>query len=66
MIRQLLRLGLSLGGLELVLVGGAAYLTWEHDQGRHEQPNVACPICWMDKIVPVAGPSIQTQPATQE
>jgi hypothetical protein len=66
MIRQLLRLGLPLGGLELVLVGGAAYLTWEHDQGRHEQANIACPICWMDKIVPVSGPSSETEPATQE
>jgi hypothetical protein len=66
MIRQLLRLGISAGGLELALVGGAAYFTWEHDQGKHEQPSVACPICWMDRLVPVTGPSSEVQPVTSE
>lgn len=66
MIRQLLRLGLSAGGLELALVGGAAFFTWEHDQGKHEQPNLACPICWMDRLVPVTGPAGEVQPATSE
>ena len=66
MIRQLLKFGLTTGGLELALVGGAAYFTWEHDQGRHEKANVACPICWMDRLVPVTSPSGEVQPATQE
>jgi hypothetical protein len=40
------------GGLDLLLLAGAAYFTWEHDQGRHEQPHMLCPICWMNKIAP--------------
>ncbi len=67
MIRQLLRLGLASGGLELALVGGAAFFTVEHDQGKHDQPHLACPICWMDRLVPVTTPSSELQPAaTQE
>ena len=55
MIRRILKFGLPVGtGLELLLAGGAAYLAWEHEQGKHSQAHMLCPICWMNKIVPVA------------
>jgi hypothetical protein len=40
------------GGLNLVLVAGAAYFLWEHEQGRHERPHLLCPLCWLNKIAP--------------
>jgi hypothetical protein len=40
------------GGLNVLLVAGAAYFAWEHEQGRHEQPHLLCPICWLNKIAP--------------
>jgi hypothetical protein len=40
------------GGLNLLLVAGAAYFAWEHEQGRHEQSHALCPICWLNKIAP--------------
>jgi hypothetical protein len=54
MLRRLLRIpGLPLGGgLDLLLVGGAAYLAMQHDQGKHGRPHALCLICWMDKIAP--------------
>lgn len=52
MIRRLLTMGLPVGGLELVLAGGAAYFAWEHDQGKHEQAHMLCAICWLNKIAP--------------
>ena len=55
MIMRMLKLGLPIVGLELAGVAGAAYLTWEHDQGKHDQAHLLCPICWMDKLVPVTG-----------
>ncbi len=51
------------GGLNLLLVGGAAYLAWEHQQGRHERPHVLCPLCWLDKIAPAPGASDGPSPA---
>ena len=49
------------GGLNLVLVAGAAYFVWEHGQGRHERSHLLCPLCLLDKIAPApqapAGPS---------
>jgi hypothetical protein len=63
MIRQLLRLGLPVAGLELALVGGAAFFTWEHDQGKHEQPQKLCPICLLNWLAP---PPAQTEAAAQE
>ncbi len=66
-IRRLLKLGLPVGsGLELVLVGGAAYIAWEHQQGRHVQANLLCPICWLNKIAPAAEPPDAAQTASQE
>jgi hypothetical protein len=59
-----LKIGLPVAGLELVGVAGAAYLTWEHDQGSHDKPNLMCPICWMDKLVPVTDASAGTMVAT--
>ena len=50
----MLRFGLPVGGLELAVAGGAAYLAWEHEQGRHEQAHLLCPICWLNKIAPAA------------
>jgi hypothetical protein len=40
------------GGPGLLLVAGAAYLAWEHEQGRHGRPHVLCAICWLNKIGP--------------
>jgi hypothetical protein len=49
------------GGLNLLLAAGAAYFAWEHEQGRHGQPNLLCPLCWLNKITPApeapGGPS---------
>jgi len=64
MIRRILRLGLPLGGLELLLAGGAAYLAWEHDQGRHTQAHLLCPVCWLNKIAPAAEPPEATPAAS--
>ncbi len=53
MIRRMLRFGLPLGsGLELLLVGGAGYFAWEHEQGKHGQANLLCLVCWLNKIAP--------------
>ena len=56
MIQRMLRLGLPVGGLELVLAGGAAYFAWEHEQGKHSQPNLLCLICWLNRIAPDSAP----------
>lgn len=66
MIRPLLRLGLPVGGLELVLAGGAAYFAWEHEQGRHGRPHLACPICWLNRIAPATEPTGKTGAASEE
>jgi hypothetical protein len=65
MLRRIPRVpGLPLGGgLDLLLVGGAAYFAWEHEQGRHERPHVLCPVCWLSKIAPAAEPSGGSSPA---
>jgi hypothetical protein len=55
-IRRIPRFGLPIGGLELVLAGGAAYFAWEHEQGKHPQAHLLCPICWLNKIAPAAEP----------
>jgi len=39
----------------LLLVAGAAYFVWEHEQGRHGRPQVLCPLCWLDKVTPAPG-----------
>jgi len=54
MIRRIPRFGLPIGGLQLVLAGGAAYFAWEHEQGKHAQAHLLCPICWLNKIAPAA------------
>jgi hypothetical protein len=54
MIRRIPRFGLPIGGLQLVLAGGAAYFAWEHEQGKHAQAHLLCPICWLNKIAPSA------------
>ena len=51
------------GGLNLVLAAGAAYFVWEHGQGRHGQPHLLCPLCWLDKIDPAPGASGGSSPA---
>lgn len=43
------------GGLNLLLAAGAAYVVWEHGQGRHGRPHPLCPLCWLDKIAPAPG-----------
>ncbi len=35
-----------------MLVAGAAYFAWEHEQGRHGQAHVLCPVCWLNKVAP--------------
>lgn len=66
MIRWMLRLGLPVGGLELVLAGGAAYFAWEHEQGKHGQPHMLCPICWLNRIAPAPEQPDSTQAPSQE
>jgi len=45
------------GGLNVVLVAGAAYFASEHEKGRHEKAHLLCPICWLNKIAPAHGAS---------
>ena len=40
------------GGLNLLLVAGAAYFVWEHGQGRHRRPHLLCTVCWLNKVNP--------------
>jgi hypothetical protein len=47
----------------LLLAVGAAYFAWEHDQGRHAQPHVLCPLCWLNKITPAPQTSGGPSPA---
>jgi hypothetical protein len=49
--------------LNLLLVAGAAYFAWEHEQGRHAQPHVLCPLCWLNKIAPAPEASGGSSPA---
>ena len=51
------------GGLNLLLVAGAAYFVWEHGQGRHGRPQALCPLCWLDKLAPSPGASGGSSPA---
>jgi hypothetical protein len=56
--------GLPLGGgLNLLLVAGAAYFAWEHEQGRHGRPHALCPLCWLNKIAPAPEASGGSSPA---
>lgn len=66
MIRLLPRFGIPVGGLELLLAGGAAYLAWEHEQGRHRQTSLLCPICLLNKIAPASESPEQAARASQE
>jgi len=66
MIRRIPRFGLPIGGLQLVLLGGAAYLVWEHEQGKHSQPHMLCPVCWLNRIAPADEPETSTTTAAQE
>jgi hypothetical protein len=57
MIRRMPRFRLPFGGgLELLLVAGAAYFAWEHEQGKHAQAHMLCPICWLNRVAPAAEP----------
>jgi hypothetical protein len=38
--------------MDMLLVAGAAYFAWEHEQGKHAHPHILCPICWLNKIAP--------------
>jgi hypothetical protein len=67
MIRRTMRFGLPFGsGLELLLAGGAAYVAWQHQQGRHTQAHVLCPICWLNKIAPASESPGDTPADSQE
>ncbi|MGB6455758.1 MAG: hypothetical protein WBH47_14875 [Streptosporangiaceae bacterium] len=48
------------GGLDVVLVAGAAHFAWEHEQGRHGRPHVLCPVCWLNKVAPAPGSEAST------
>jgi hypothetical protein len=60
------RFGFQVGGLELVLAGGAAYFAWEHEQGKHAQAHMLCPICWLNRVFPATGPPKEAQEAPPE
>ena len=61
--RMIPRFGLPFGGgIELVMLGGAAYFAWEHEQGRHAQAHLLCPICWLNRIAPAPEAPGETQP----
>lgn len=66
MIRRMPRLGFPVGGLELVLAGGAAYLAWEHEKGNHARAHMLCPICWLNKIAPAPEAQQGTEAAAPE
>lgn len=51
------------GGLDVVLVAGAAYFAWEHEQGRHGRPHLLCPICLLNKIAPPPAAASGSSPA---
>jgi hypothetical protein len=59
MIRRGPGFGFPIGGLELILLGGAAYLASEHEKGAHGQSHLLCPICWLNKIAPDREPPAQ-------
>ena len=65
MIRRMPRVpGLPFGGgLNVVLVAGAAYFAWEHEQGRHGRPHVLCAVCWLNKVAPAGEASGGSGPA---
>jgi len=42
---------------------GRAYIVWEHEQGRHAQPHMLCPLCWLSKIAPDPKASGGSSPA---
>ncbi len=65
MLRRILRVpGLPFGGgLNVVLVAGAAYFAWEHEQGRHGRPHVLCPVCLLNKIAPAPESPSGSSPA---
>lgn len=50
--------------MNVLLVASGAYMAWEHEQGRHGQPNLLCPICWLNKIAP--GPAKPSASGTAE
>jgi hypothetical protein len=66
MIRRMMRFGLPVNGVQLALVGGAAYFAWEHQQGKHGQAHLLCPICWLNKVAPSAEDPNGTQAASQD
>jgi hypothetical protein len=50
--------------LDVVIVAGAAYFAWEHEQGRHGQPHLLCPICWLNRIAPAPEAPSESGPAS--
>jgi hypothetical protein len=57
-MRRRLIFGFPFGGrLELLLVAGAAYFAWQHEQGKHAQVQILCPICLLNKIAPASEPA---------
>jgi hypothetical protein len=56
MRRRLYGFGMPVGGMDLLLLGGAAYFAWEHEQGRHSRAHLLCLVCWLNRIAPAAEP----------
>ena len=48
----------------MLLVAGAAYFAWEHEQGRHGRPHPLCLLCWLNKIAP--DPKASDEPSQPE
>jgi hypothetical protein len=40
------------GVVNVLLIAGGVYFASEHERGRHERPNLLCPICLLNKIAP--------------
>jgi len=67
MIRRMRRFGLPFGsGPEIILLGGAVYFAWEHEQGKHAPGHILCPICWLNRIAPAPEPPDEPPAASEE
>jgi hypothetical protein len=66
-MRRRLIFGFPFGGrLDLLLVAGAAYFAWQHEQGKHAQAQILCPICLLNKIAPQSEPPAEPPEAPEQ
>lgn len=67
MKRQMFRVGLPFGGgVDLLLMGGAAYFAWQHEQGKHAQPHMLCLVCWLNRVAPATDPPDESTATSEE